>query len=170
MIRGLMRVWRTGAVGLGVALQLFWAAAAGAGERPRLLQVSGGIFDVGGSRSAAEAGLELIRPIRLWKLDLAGGVAANDEGGLWGYFGVRRDLAASERWGVAPGWGVALYEAGDGKNLGGSLQFRSSLAVDYRLTRRTRVGVTFYHLSNAGLEEINPGSNSVVATLGIALE
>ncbi len=170
MIRGLMRGLRTGLGALAVAMQLLSAPTAGAQERPRLLQLSGGVFNVGRSQTAAEAGVELIRPIRWWRLDLAGGVSANGDGGVWGYFGVRRDLAASERWTIAPGWGVAHYERGDGKNLGGNLQFRSSLAVDYRITRKTRLGVTIHHLSNAGLEELNPGSNSVLATFSVALE
>ncbi len=171
MIPELMRSGSNGRGSVVLALGLLCAAPAPASaeERPRLVQLNGGIFNVGKSSTQGEVGIELSRPIRWWRLDLAGGVSATEEGSIWGYLGVRRDLAPGERWGVAPGWGVALYEAGDGKELGGSIQFRSSLAIDYRITRRSRLGVTLYHLSNAGLEHPNPGSNSAVLTYGIEL-
>ena len=47
--------------------------------------------------------------------------------------------------------------------LGGHFHFRSGLEASYRLGRRQRLGLLFYHLSNAGLRELNPGEESLVA-------
>jgi hypothetical protein len=57
---------------------------------------------------------------------------------------------------------AGYYERGDEKELGGSVQFRSGLELSYRLSPAHSVGAVFYHLSNAGLERPNPGSESLV--------
>ena len=113
--------------------------------------------------------MELRGPLRWWKLDVAGGLAVTEEESFVGYVGLRRDFRANDRWVVAPGFGFAFYEQGDGKDLGGNFQFRSALDLAYRLTPRARLGLTVYHLSNAGIEDFNPGSNSLVLTYSIDL-
>ncbi len=166
MIRRLMRKRAIGPA-LVVGVLLLCAATASAQNRRPAIQLSGGVFNVGKTPTQAEAGVELRAPIRLWRLDFAGGVAATEEGSYWGYLGLRRDFDASPRLVVALGLAVAGYEQGDGKDLGGSVQFRSSIDFGYRTTDRTRLGLTVHHLSNAGLEEFNPGSNSVLLTYSI---
>lgn len=158
-------------LGTIIAAQMFFclATAAVAQDRQAALQLSGGIFNVGKSPTQVEAGLELRGPLRWWRLDLAGGLSASEEGSVWGYVGLRKDLWASEKFVIAPGFAVAVYEEGDGKDLGGSLQFRSALDFGYQLGSRARVGLTVYHLSNAGLEDFNPGANSVVLTYSVRL-
>ena len=68
---------------------------------------------------------------------------------------------------MIPEVGVGAYEQGEGRNLGGSLEFRSGLEATYRANDAVRIGVGFYHLSNAGLHAVNPGVNSLVLTFGI---
>lgn len=138
-------------------------------ERATGLSLSAGAFNFSTSPSDLEVGMELRTPTRLWKLDLAGGFAVTDEGGGWLYGGVRRDFPFGGRFVAAPGLGVALYEQGDGKDLGGSFQFRSALEVTYRVTRKARIGLTLAHLSNAGLNDFNPGANSALLTYGVDL-
>lgn len=72
-------------------------------------------------------------------------------------------------------WGldVAFAVAGLGKdefaeeNLGGQLQFVSSLGLGYRFDRRLSLGYRFLHMSNANLEEPNPGLDMHVLELGV---
>ena len=66
---------------------------------------------------------------------------------------------------VTPQFAVSLYEQGDGRDLGGVVEFRSGLEVAYAFAKGPRVGVLFYHLSNGDFYDFNPGSNSFVVTL-----
>ena len=154
------------AVALALVLALP-APALAAGEGAPAIQLMAGVFNVGKSPTQGEVGIELRRPLRWWGLDVAGGVAGSEEESIWAHLGVRRDFAAGPRFVIAPGFAFALYEQGDGKDLGGEIQFRSSIDLGYRLTHRTRLGLTFYHLSNAGLEDVNPGSNSAVLSYSV---
>lgn len=126
-----------------------------------------GAFDIIDSDKATELGAEYrFEPFRFWRLDLKPvlGVAATSEGNYWGYGGFRWDIPAGERWITTLGFAVAAYEDGDGKNLGGVVEFRSSIDLAYRLKGGSRVGLSFYHLSNARIYDLNPGSESLILT------
>lgn len=111
-----------------------------------------------------EAGVEL-RVAAPWRgFSWVGGVAATDESAFWAYGGAQYAWKFSERWAIGPGFAVSLYEQGDGKDLGGLVEFRSNLEVSARVGSHSRLGLVVYHLSNAGLYEDNPGSNSLVVS------
>jgi hypothetical protein len=44
------------------------------------------------------------------------------------------------------------------------IEFRSGIELSRRLGERSRLGVSFFHLSNAALYNFNPGSESLVLT------
>ena len=46
--------------------------------------------------------------------------------------------------------------------LGNRVQFRSGGDIYYRFKNNVRVGVGFYHISNAGLGEQNPGAEQAI--------
>lgn len=127
--------------------------------------VSAGLFDIDASE-LLELGVEyrFAQPRVFGSFHLAPtfGVTVNEEGGFWVYGALRYDLRIGERWTLTPSLGAAYYERGDGKELGQELEFRSALELSRRLRRGGRLGIAYYHLSNAGLSEINPGSNSLV--------
>ncbi|RMH17957.1 MAG: acyloxyacyl hydrolase [Acidobacteria bacterium] len=129
---------------------------------------SAGAFDAGGGDAIAEGGVAYRwRPLRRWRraaLEPLAGLSANREGGIWAYGGLRYERRLGRRVVLAPSFAIALFEAGGGKDLGGVLEFRSGLELALELGRGRRVGVEFYHLSNAGIFERNPGSNSLVLT------
>ena len=54
---------------------------------------------------------------------------------------------------VMPG----IYFAGDGRDIGGALQFRSGIELGYGTESGLRIGLTFDHRSNADLRSYNPG-------------
>lgn len=69
---------------------------------------------------------------------------------------------------IAPKWFVETsfaagfyYASNDEVDLGGSLQFRSLLGAGYRLSNTSRLTIAINHLSNAGLDDTNPGRNTV---------
>ena len=163
------RTFRLGAL-VAASILLAGGVPAPAQEGAPALQLMAGVFNVGKTPTQGEVGIELRRPIRWWGLDIAGGVAASEEESIWAHLGLRRDFEAGPRFVVAPGFAFAFYERGDGKDLGGELQFRSSLDLGFRLSHKTRLGLTFYHLSNAGIEPVNPGSNSAVLSYSVRLK
>ncbi len=111
------------------------------------------------------------------------GAVVDDRGATYVYAGLRLDLAESwERWraarhgegGAAPvrsssrRWhataftGAGGYSAGEGKELGGTLEFRSGLELAWQVRPGARLEVTFFHLSNAGIYGHNPGSEGLM--------
>jgi len=139
---------------------------------PEAVVASSGVFDplVGGD--SYEIGTEVrFAPRRFSFLprfvpDLAptAGVITGSQGSLYVYGGVQVDLALGERWTFTPGWATGLYRRTPEFDLGGPLEFRTSLELSYRLANGSRVGACLYHLSNGGLFDRNPGSESLVLT------
>ena len=57
---------------------------------------------------------------------------------------------------------MSLYERGEGKELGGPIEFRSGLDIQRRLDGGTKIGLGIYHLSNCCIYDLNPGTNSLL--------
>ena len=139
--------WFTKALAAAVvaAVALLGAGPAAA-QAPVAVVVSGGVYEVLGERTAAEAGVELLGgPLPLPGLprfvpDPApiGGFMTNDDGSVYAYAGFRLDFPVTRRFTVAPNWAVGYYDKGDGRDLGGPVEFRSALDLAYRVTGRDR--------------------------------
>lgn len=134
---------------------------------------SSGVFDPlveGGS--SYEVGMELqfaprrfqFLPAFVPELIPKAGVVAGAQGSLYMYGGAQVDFPLGRRWTFTPGWAAGLYHRSEDFDLGGPLEFRSSLELSYQLVNGARLGVCLYHLSNAGLFTRNPGSESLVVT------
>lgn len=128
--------------------------------------VYGGRWDVQKSGETSELGIEGRRPMGSTKLDLIGGLAGTAEEAVWVYAGASRGFSLDDRWELRPGFAVSYFDEGDGKDLGGPIEFRTSLELAYGLDSGWRLGLLVYHLSNAGFYDLNPGANSVVVTVG----
>ncbi len=139
-------------------------------DEPTSLALSAGAFDTGGE-PIAELGLELRWQSSLpLGLGVITGIAAHEDEGVWGHLGLRRTFALGEsRARLTPSFAAAAYERGEGKDLGQTLEFRSGLELAWELAGGRRLGVLFYHLSNASLSDVNPGSNSLLAVYGLPL-
>lgn len=98
------------------------------------------------------------------------GVAVTGNQGVWIFAGVRRDWTIAPGWTLSPSVSIVGYNRGNGKNLGGSLQFRSFLEISRSLHERFRVGLALYHLSNARIRRYNPGSESILITFSAPVE
>lgn len=114
-----------------------------------------------------EVGFELHRPFKETPFDLAGGMAATADEAVWAYVGTSVSWQAGEKFRLRPGFAVSLFEDGDGRDLGGVVEFRSSLEVTYLVNPNLRLGLLVYHLSNASIYENNPGANSLVFVVGL---
>ena len=157
-----------------LSLLVLWALPSTAAmDEPLALSLYAGAFDVGDFEyDVGEVGLE-VRGAPRWRgrlperlsLRPMAGAAGTTDGAAWIYAGLRADWQAATRWVVSPSFGVSLFEEGDGKELGGPVEFRSAIEAARRVGDRLHLGLAFYHLSNADLYDDNPGSNSLVLTL-----
>lgn len=143
------------------------AASPARGGEAQGWALSAGVADLT-DNSTYEAGVEYrLRPLPWESFDRievlpAVGLTGTRDGAFWLYGNLRLDWKVSDRWVITPQFAVSLFEEGDGKDLGGPIEFRSGLEISYRLGRGSRLGVLFYHLSNSRIYEENPGSNSLV--------
>ena len=84
------------------------------------------------------------------------------------YAGIRRDFTIGERWLLAPSLDIGSYRPGNGIDLGTELEFRSGVELGYRFDT-WRVSFGLFHLSNGGIGDRNPGTNSAVIAMHIPL-
>lgn len=104
-----------------------------------------------------------------WQLVPAIGVSATESGASYAYTDVRLDLWLSNRWLMIPSFGLGWFQESDELPLGHDLQFRSGLEIAYRFENDFRVGVALFHLSNGGISDQNPGTESLVFSLCVPL-
>lgn len=116
--------------------------------------------------TASELGFEVRRPFKDTGFDIVGGLAVTDDEAIWAYAGAAKAFRPSDKWIIRPGFAVSVFENGDGKDLGGPIEFRSSLEASYLVRQNLSVGLLVHHLSNAGFYDRNPGSNSILLVLG----
>lgn len=162
-----------GAAGVGGRPLRAEEPAAAAAARPltiRAVNLSAGRFGIFRGQEDPEIGGEVhlaprrfrFQPGWLPEVSPVAGAAVTAEGSLYGYFGFRTDIPMDGRWVFTPFWGAGLYYYGGGRDLGGMVEFRSGFEIAYQLEEDERFGLSLYHLSNAGLYERNPGSESLV--------
>ncbi|MGJ8622469.1 MAG: acyloxyacyl hydrolase [Yoonia sp.] len=63
-----------------------------------------------------------------------------------------------------------LYARGDGPEIGGVLQFRSALGAGYEFGNGATLTVLFDHRSNADIQVVNPGLETLGLRYAIALD
>ena len=90
------------------------------------------------------------------------GALADDDGALYGYAGINWDLPLGILpIVITPGFDAGGYSKGNSKDLGYGIEFRSSLEATYRFDNGQRFGAAISHLSNAGLGDKNPGTETL---------
>jgi len=98
------------------------------------------------------------------------GFLVNGDGGVFGYGGLYADLRLTDRVVFTPMGGIGGYASGDGKDLGGVFQFIVGSELAYEFENRARLGLYVTHLSNAGIHDDNPGTESVLLTVSVPLD
>ena len=89
------------------------------------------------------------------------GLLATTAESVYAWFGLSTDLTFFERIVLTLDAGVGGYDKGNGQTLGHDVNFRTGGTVSWRFENNARLGVGFHHLSNAGLDAINPGTESL---------
>ena len=141
-------------------------------DDPDFITFSAGAFDVfpgDDDDVAGEFRLEYRSDLKLWVFKPFAGVMATTDAAFYGYGGVLVDVYLGKRFVATPSIAVGYYEEGDGVDLGHEVEFRSQIEIAYRFDNRSRLGVSFSHMSNAGIGDDNPGSESIVVTYALPL-
>ena len=61
---------------------------------------------------------------------------------------------------ITPSFAPGYYGAGNGKDLGFPLEFKSEIQMSFDISDSTHLGMSYNHISNASLGTKNPGANS----------
>jgi hypothetical protein len=105
----------------------------------------------------------------LWVLAPFLGAWGTGDGAFYGYLGFGFDINFGGSWVLTPSIAGGYFYRGDGLNLGSWWEFRTGAELDYRFENLSRLGIAFYHLSNAGLGKKNPGAQSVTLVYTVPL-
>ncbi len=124
-----------------------------------------GMFDFSDDgKRAGLVGLEhqnvnLNRETFLGNLSPITGAMITEANATYFYTGVKAQykIGAIE---ITPSFAPGYYNAGDGKDLGHALEFKSEVQLSLELPKQSQIGFSYNHLSNASLGDKNPGTNS----------
>ena len=125
-----------------------------------------GVFDINTSskKSSELFGIQhsnedLFRDTFLGKLSPITGFMMTADSASYFYTGVQAEYKIGKL-NLTPSFSPGLYSMGDGKDLGSPLEFKSELQLSVDLRPGTKLGYSQSHLSNAGLDDKNPGADS----------
>ena len=98
------------------------------------------------------------------------GLLSTSRGAVYGYGGFAVDLYLGQRFVVTPSLAIGAYSQGNDVELGTAApEFRSAIEIAYRFDDRSRLGVEFHHISNAGTSKKNPGAETLLLTYAYPL-
>ena len=152
-----------------VLASAFTAAPARAADDPSYLTIGAGSWETMRDKDrSGEPDLAYRSDYHLWIFKPHAGVVIAGDGDALAYAGLLTDIYWGKRIVTTlstsvGGWG------GHGFNLGSTIEFRSGIDLAYRFDDHSRLGVGFYHASNAGLTHRNPGAESAIVSYAIPL-
>jgi hypothetical protein len=134
---------------------------------PSYLTLAVGYYDFNDNEDAAEFRVEWRGQKFFWALRPLAGIMGTSDSSLYAYGGIAMDVYFGSRIVMTPSFAAGLFDEGNGKDLGSAIEFRPGLELSYRLDNRTRIGLMFYHLSNASIDNNNPGTE--VLSIGYSI-
>ena len=132
----------------------------GGGDLPTLA-FGVGYYDVfDNDDEAADFRLEYRSGTKLfWEIKPWVGLEATNDGSIFAGGGVFADFTVAPNIYLTPLVGVALYGEGDSnKDLGSVLEFKTQIEAGYEFDNGNKLGVALSHISNAGIDDDNPGT------------
>jgi lipid A 3-O-deacylase len=128
-------------------------------DDPDFLSVGAGWYDFNDNMDAVDLRVEYrsdYKALGIFKPWI--GFEATSDQAVYGVGGILVDLFFGRRWVFTPSFGAGAYSDGDGKDLGSTIEFRSQLEFGYRFDDRSRMSIAVSHISNASIDENNPGT------------
>ncbi|MEE8445230.1 MAG: acyloxyacyl hydrolase [Alphaproteobacteria bacterium] len=168
---------RISAISASVLLVAVWILAAAPRARAddnHLLVVGVGAFDIGAFQANNKQTTAFVLEYRagwnLWDVvhPVIGGLYTAKDSSFF-YLGFVLDFKLTEHLYITPGFTPGIYSKGSGRDLGHDLEFRTVVEVSYRFKDATRIGLSFYHMSNADLGKNNPGAETLQLNFAIPL-
>jgi hypothetical protein len=101
----------------------------------------------------------LFRDSFLGTLSPVSGVLVTADNASYFYTGVQVEYNLGKI-NLTPSFTPGLYNAGDGKDLGHVMEFKSEIQLSLDLSDTSEFGFSYNHISNASLGDKNPGANS----------
>ena len=102
---------------------------------------------------------ELFRDTFLGKLSPITGGFITGKNSMYFYTGVEANYGIGPIK-LKPSFTPGYYEAGDGKDLGAALEFKSEIKVDFEIFENSKLGYTYSHISNNDWGSKNPGTDN----------
>jgi lipid A 3-O-deacylase len=132
-------------------------------DDPSFLALGAGAFDLLHDDIAGEARIEYRSGYKIFGVlkPFIGGMVTT-ESAFYGFGGFGIDIYFGPRWVLTPSAAVGAFTKGSGKDLGSTVEFRTGAELAYRFDDRSRLGLAFHHLSNAGISTHNPGTESLM--------
>ena len=130
-------------------------------DDPSFLSLAVGGYDVLHNYTAGEFRAEYRSGTKLIFLKPFVGLLGTTDRAFYGYGGFLTDLYFGSHFVLTPNAAVGYYDNGAGKDLGNHIEFRTGAEFAYRFEDRSRLGLSFNHISNAGIGKRNPGEEEL---------
>ena len=101
----------------------------------------------------------LFRNTWIGKFSPTSGAFVTKKSSIYLYTGIEADYNLGPI-NISPSFAPGYYEAGDGKNLGSALEFKSEIKIGLDLFKNTNLGYSYSHISNNDWGDTNPGSDN----------
>ena len=136
-------------------------------EKPQNISFYTGTFDLidkEGDDKTTLVGIEhknkdLFRDSWLGKISPTSGAFVTGKSSVYLYTGIEADYNLG-RVNISPSFAPGYYEAGDGKNLGSALEFKTEVKIGIDLFKNSNLGYSYSHISNNDWGSTNPGTDN----------
>ena len=156
----------TDSAAAALALALLAAPGTACADGPGLLALGIGAYDLLPRKTGnTEAQFRLeyrFAQSFLWILQPLIGAFGTTDHAFFGYAGIRIELPLGDHVVLLGDTAAGYWHHGSGLDLGDPLEFKSGVELAYRFANQSRLGVTFDHISNAGIAKLNPGVESLL--------
>jgi hypothetical protein len=102
---------------------------------------------------------DLFRDTWIGKFPPTTGAFVTGKSSIYLYTGIEADYNLGPI-NISPSFAPGYYEAGNGKNLGSALEFKSQIKIGIDLFKNTNLGYSYSHISNNDWGDVNPGSDN----------
>ena len=101
----------------------------------------------------------LYRDTMLGKFRPLTGAFLTGDNGIYIYTGVEAEYKLGFIT-LSPSFSPGFYEAGNGKDLGSPLEFKSEIKLGFNLFKNSKISYSYNHISNNDWGDKNPGTNN----------
>ena len=136
-------------------------------DEPDFLVLGAGAFDINDDQTAGEFDAQFRLNTQLWIFRPQIGLFATTDAAFYAHAGIYTDVHLGDSVVLSPSFSVGGFHEGDGKDLGGAIEFRSALELAYKFENKARLGLQFGHLSNASIYDENPGEEFLILNYSI---